>query len=147
VAEFWFIWSDKLGLPEYPTVYITLGLTMALQLLELPQFPGRIAATEMVSLVPEGVFFLDFTRPLETHRWFGLRNHWIGPAIAIFFPVVHEGEREGGYVVGVDRSSPYFEQLRSMWRQRYPSKGVAPSQAADPLKIVADFASQFPSQV
>jgi len=24
VAEFWVIWSDKLGLPEYPTVYITL---------------------------------------------------------------------------------------------------------------------------
>ena len=26
VAEFWFIWSDKLGLPEYPPVYITLGV-------------------------------------------------------------------------------------------------------------------------
>ncbi|WP_332778287.1 hypothetical protein [Polaromonas sp.] len=25
VAKFWFIWSDKLGLPEYPTVYITLN--------------------------------------------------------------------------------------------------------------------------
>lgn len=23
VAEFWFIWSDKLGFPDYPTVYIT----------------------------------------------------------------------------------------------------------------------------
>jgi len=26
VALFWFIWSDKLGLPEYPPVYITLDL-------------------------------------------------------------------------------------------------------------------------
>jgi hypothetical protein len=26
VAKFWFIWSDKLGLPEYPPVYITLGI-------------------------------------------------------------------------------------------------------------------------
>jgi hypothetical protein len=25
MAEFRFIWSDKLGLPEYSTVYITLG--------------------------------------------------------------------------------------------------------------------------
>ncbi len=28
VAEFWFIWSDKLGFPEYQTVYITLGCLM-----------------------------------------------------------------------------------------------------------------------
>lgn len=133
--------------PGYLTVYIELGLAMALQLFELPQFPGRTAATEMSSFVPEGIFFLDFSRPLETHRWFGVRNQWLGRPIAIFVPVVHEGEREGGYFVGVDRSSPYFEQLRSLWRQRYPSKEVAPTVAADQLKIVADFANQFPSQV
>ena len=28
VAEFWFIWADKLGLPEYPTVYITLAIML-----------------------------------------------------------------------------------------------------------------------
>ena len=27
VAQFWFIWSVKLGLPEYPPIYITLGST------------------------------------------------------------------------------------------------------------------------
>lgn len=30
VAQFWFIWSDKLGLPEYSQDYITLRLTMKL---------------------------------------------------------------------------------------------------------------------
>lgn len=120
---------------------------MALQLLELPQFPGRIAATEVGALVPEGVFFLDFSRPLATHRWLGFRNQWLGLPIALFFPVVHEGERNGGYVVGVDRSNPYFGQLRDLWRQRFPSQAAEPPVGADPLKVVADFASQFPSQV
>ena len=27
MAQFWFIWSDKLGLPEYPPVYIKLAVT------------------------------------------------------------------------------------------------------------------------
>ena len=120
---------------------------MALQLFELPQFPGRVAATEVASFAPEGVFFLDFSRPLETHRWLGVRNRWVGLPVAVFVPVVHQGEASGRYVVGVDRSNPYFAQVRALWQQRYPSKSESPLASADHLKIVADFANQFPGQV
>jgi hypothetical protein len=120
---------------------------MTLQLFELPQHPGRVAASEVGAVVPNGAFFLDFSRPLETQRWLGIRNRWIGLPIALFVPVVHEGEAEGGYVVGVDRSSPYFGQLRALWRERYPLANASPPVAVDNLQIVGDFANQFPSQV
>ena len=120
---------------------------MSLQLFELPQHPGRVAASEVGSITPDGVFFLDFSRPLETHRWLGIRNRWAGVSVALFAPVVHECQAEGGYVVGVDRSNPYFGQLRSLWRERYPSKNAIPSIPADSLRIVEDFANQFPGQV
>ena len=37
MVEFWFIWSDKLGLPEYPTVYITLSLIVRAPDIELTE--------------------------------------------------------------------------------------------------------------
>jgi hypothetical protein len=120
---------------------------MTVQLFELPQHPSRIAVSEVGSFIPGGSFFLDFSRPLETHRWLGVRNRWVGVATSIFVPIVHEAEAIGGYVVGVERTSPCFAQLRDLWRQRYPSKNAVPSSPADHLRIVADFANQFPGQV
>ncbi len=119
---------------------------MTLQLFELPNYPNQIAASEIDSFIPGGTFFLDFSRPLEHYRWFGILNRWIGFPIAVFMPVVHEGEHNGGYVVGVHRSDPHFALIRSLWKKRSPSKRTPPSTVADGLKIVADFATQFPNQ-
>ncbi|CAG0959487.1 hypothetical protein MTYP_00644 [Methylophilaceae bacterium] len=117
---------------------------MAITLITYDNPPTRFAATKIGVTVPDGRFFLDFTRSLEVIRWFGIRNRFIGPAIALFIPVVHEGEKSGGYVVGVSAGDPYFQDLRKLWKVRFPSPPFEVSQEADGLKIIADFATQFP---
>lgn len=48
------------------------------------------------------------------------------------------------YVIGVHRNGPYFQQLRAPWKQRYPSQRTPPTVEAEGLKVIADFATQFP---
>ena len=112
---------------------------MALRLFKLEKYPARVAVSDVDTFVVGGAFFLDFSRPLELRRWLG-----VGPVIAALVPVIHEGERTGGYVVGLERGNPYFGDIRELWRQRHPAKAPEPEALADGLKIVADFASQFP---
>jgi hypothetical protein len=59
--------------------------------------------------------------------------------------VVHERERNGGYVVGVEASNPYFGDIRELWKLRYPSDTPPPASEAEGMKISADFATQFPN--
>ena len=81
-------------------------MLMALRLFKLPDYPDRTAVSEVEGFVVDGAFFLDFSRPLEIHRWFGVANRWFGFAIGLFVPIIHQGEQQGGYVVGVHRSDP-----------------------------------------
>ena len=113
---------------------------MAIRLFKLEQHPNRVAVSDVDTFVIGGVFFLDFSRPLELRRWLG-----VGPAIGAFVPVVHEGEKNGGYVVGIERSNPYFGDIRELWKQHYPADASTPTTSADGVKIIADFASQFPN--
>jgi hypothetical protein len=123
----------------------SLGLRiMALTLIGFDNPPSRFAATKTGTTVPDGRFFLDFTRRLEVIRWFGVRNRYIGPAVGLLVPVVHEAQKSGGYVIGVDISDAYFRDLRKLWNERFPSRSVAVPEEADGLKIIADFATQFP---
>ncbi|BEP44070.1 hypothetical protein [Variovorax sp. V15] len=112
---------------------------MALQLLRLNAYPGRIAATKTGSVVPDGAFFLDFARPLKALRAFG-----IGPVTGFLVPVIHQGESRGGFVISVSRSEPYFVDLKPLWAHHQPGHKVAAAGNADNLAIVADFAAQFP---
>lgn len=116
---------------------------MATQLFQFNAYPNDIAVTK-TEFVSDGVFFLDFSRPLERLRWFGVLNRWFGFTAALSVPVVHQGEHQGGFVVGVHRSDPYFEKVLALWKARYPSKRNPPDTEADGLKIIADFATQFP---
>ena len=118
---------------------------MALTLIAFDYPPSRFAATEVGAIVPNGRFFLDFTRKLEVIRWLGVRNRYIGPAVGLLVPVVHEAEKSGGFVIGVDVSDPYFRDLRKLWKAHFPSGSVAVPEEADGLTIIADFATQFPS--
>jgi hypothetical protein len=117
---------------------------MALTLIAFDNPPSRFATTKVGATVPNGRFFLDFTRKLEVIRWLGVRNRYIGPAVGLLVPVVHEAEKSGGYVIGVDVSDPYFRDLRKLWKAHFPSSPVAVHEVADGLKIIADFATQFP---
>lgn len=71
-------------------------------------------------------------------------NQHFGIPIGLAVPVVHQGEQQGGYVIGAHRSEPAFGSIRALWRARYPSKVVRPTEVADGLKIIADFGTQFP---
>jgi hypothetical protein len=117
---------------------------MALKLIKLHAHPSEMAVTKVGSVVSDGAFFLDFSRPLERIRWLGVRNRWIGFTAALGVPVVHQGERSGGFVIGVGASDPYFADLQALWKAQYPAQRTPPATAADGLQIIADFAAQFP---
>jgi hypothetical protein len=93
---------------------------MALHLSELPDHPGQIAATKIGVFIPEGVFFLDFSRPLEPIWKPGLLIRWFHSPIGGLVPVVHQGERTGEYVIGIHRGDPCYAQLHALWKKRYP---------------------------
>ena len=98
----------------------------------------------MGSVIADGTFFLDFSRPLKRIRWFVVRNEWFGVTVGLLVPIVHERERTGGYVIGVSLSDPYFTDLQALWKANFPSQRKHPGKKADNLRIVADFAAQFP---
>ena len=114
------------------------------RLLRHPDHPNRVAISDADSFVVDGIFFLDFTRPLEHRRWFGIRNRFFGYLCGLLVPVVHQCESAGGFVVGVHRSDPRFAELRALWKRHYPAKRILPTAPAEGLKIIADFAKQFP---
>src|ERR1039457_5270546 len=80
---------------------------MATQLSQFDSHPNDIAITQ-TEFIPDGLFFLDFSRPLKHLRWFGITNEWFGFTVCLAVPVIHQNEKEGGFVVGVHRSDPYF---------------------------------------
>jgi hypothetical protein len=116
---------------------------MALRIFQLSEHPDQIAVSDVIAVVTggtfSGTFFLDFSRPLE------MRRRWFGRVFAMLVPVVHEGEHSGGYVIGVHRSDPAFGELLMLWKGRYPTQRTPPTQIADGLQIIADFARQFPN--
>lgn len=122
----------------------SLGLNMPITLVAFDDPPNRFAVTKVGAIVSDGRFFLDFTRKLEVIRWFGIRNRYFGPAVYLLVPVIHEAQRSGGYVVSVNVRDPYFQDLRKLWRAHFPSGPVTVANEADGLKIIGDFATQFP---
>lgn len=117
---------------------------MALTLFKLPSHPNEIAVSKIGSFVENGLFFLDFSRPLEIVRWLGVRNRWIGFPVALGVPIVHQGQLQSEFNASVFRTEPYFADIRELWRQRYPQKRTPPATETDGLKIIADFGTQFP---
>lgn len=118
---------------------------MPLTLIELTEYPDRLAVTKIDKVIHGGAFFLDFTRPLEVLRWLGIRNRWVGFAVGLLVPVVHQGEEHGGFVISVNPTDPYFSDIRALWKKQYPSKGFAlTAPPADGLSIIGAFAAQFP---
>ncbi len=117
---------------------------MPITLVAFDNPPSRFAVTKVGATVSDGRFFLDFARKLEVIRWFGIRNRYIGPAVGLLVPVIHEAQGFGGYVISVNVGDPYFKDLRKLWRARFPSSSLTVANEADDLKIIGDFATQFP---
>lgn len=111
---------------------------MAVRLFKLERHPRRIAISGAETFVVGGAFFLDFSRPLVVRRYLG-----VGPVSGLFVPVIHEGEREGSYLVDVDRDNPYFADIQELWRQRFPSTAAPPAHFHRRQDILAHFVAQF----
>lgn len=99
------------------------------------------AASKTGASIAGSRFLLDFSRPLEIRRWPHSR---IGFAIGLLVPVIHETDDEGGYVVSLHRSEPYFHDIRVLWNRWYPSERRAPIGEKNGIKIIGDFANTFP---
>jgi hypothetical protein len=119
--------------------------TMPLLLLELGAHPGRIAATLSGSCLPEGAFFLDFSRPLRVERWLLVWNFRIGYPWALHVPLVHQGEAQGTRQIAIERADPYFAELKRLWQTRHPQPLPTPASAAEPARVASDYAAQFPA--
>jgi hypothetical protein len=118
---------------------------MALTLFMFPDHPHDYALTKVDAPLSDCVFFLDFSRPLEKRRWFGVLNRWIGPTVGLLVPVIHESEQEAaGFVVSVSRGEPYFVDLPKLWRRHKGSHRMLTSPNVDGLRIAADFGRHFP---
>ena len=68
----------------------------------------------------------------------------LGPTVALLAPVVHVGEKSGGYVVGVNRGEPYFEDIPRLWRKHRAAPRALAAGPVDGLQVIADFARHFP---
>src|SRR5271165_1559644 len=114
---------------------------MAVKLFSLDEFPDRIAVSKLEQYIEGGVFFLDFSRSLKVIRVLFGRKLPFGVATGLFVPVVHQGQSDGGYVISVHNSDPVFKVVRQLWKRHHPSPQATPSETADGLKIIADFAT------
>ena len=119
-------------------------MSNTVQLFEFDDYPGRIAISRVQPPVSGSAFFLDFTRKIEKHRWFGMNNRWIGRIRTLTVPVIHECESEGGFVIAVHRDEPMFEELLSIWKSRFPSTKIEPRVHVSKLEIIADWGLHFP---
>ena len=117
---------------------------MPLLLLQLASHPEEIAATKLDQCLPDGAFFLDFSRPLGVQRFCGVWNRWLGTVMALHVPVVHQDEVTGCRMIAVERVDPYFKELRRLWQERHPLVRPAPRRLVDGQRVEADFAAQFP---
>ena len=128
----------------------------------------RVAVSDNGTLaISGGEFFLDFSRPLTEGRRFSLLGVRFGQVTRLLVPVVHRRESrptgdERGYVIDVNRETDLrlfgdqgyvkpdtnaVDFMLSMWRADYPAPHREPTDPADGLTIIADFAKQFPTHV
>lgn len=117
---------------------------MTLALFGFPDAPHDIGVSKTCAEPNACAFMLDFSRPVEMIRWFGVRNSMLGPTVALLVPVVHVGETSGGYVFGVSRGEPYFKDIPKIWRKHLKASRMLVAEHVDGFEVVADFARHFP---
>ena len=116
---------------------------MSLTIYSFHDHPHEFAVTKINAPLEQCVFLLDFTRPLKKWRQLFGRKTRIGITVALIVPIIHQGEKEGGFLIGVDKSDPYFADLLKLWNKHYGTKRSLAS-SVEPLEIIADFAIHFP---
>ena len=118
---------------------------MSLTLYGFHDRPHDVTATKIGADLADCVFLLDFSRPLRRVRWWlGIKNPWVGVTTGLIVPVVHQAEEQGGYIVGVYRSDPYFVDIPKLWKQHRGKRRTIRAEKIGGLEIIADFARHFP---
>lgn len=120
---------------------------MSLQIFGYHADPSSFAVTKAEVGLKDCAFLLDFARPLEKVRWFGVNNKWIGITVALYVPIVHHGEKSGGFRFLIMAREPYFADIKGLWRKHRGSRPTMVTQSVDPGKIIADFAAHFPDLI
>lgn len=118
---------------------------MRTNLFALDEFPNRIAVSKTKNYVIGGTFFLDFSRDLRTIRQLFGYNCPFGISIGIAVPVVHQLEGRGSFEIGVSTSDAVYKTIRKLWKERYPTNAAEPTGDYNGIKIISDFATQFPN--
>ena len=117
---------------------------MALTLFGFQDRPQDFAVTKAGLPLEECAFLLDFTRPLEKLRWFGVTNRWLGFTTGLFVPVVHQSEEKGEFIVSLQHGHPYFADIPRLWQKHGGTTRTIRSEPVGGLEIVAAFAKHFP---
>jgi hypothetical protein len=60
-----------------------------IQIGKVDEYPDEIAVSKTGSFVRDGMYFLDFSRPIKILRWFGVKNYRFGFAVGLLVPVIH----------------------------------------------------------
>ena len=117
---------------------------MALTIYGIPNYPHDFLVTKVDAPLEQCAFLLDFSRELQIVRWLFGRNKLIGLPVGLFVPVVHIGEREGGYVIGVSRGEPYFSEIPKLWKKHSRSTSSRTFEESSLTEIIGGFAIHFP---
>jgi hypothetical protein len=117
---------------------------VTVQIFKVPALRNGIAVSSVGSCVEGGAFLLDFTKPLKFVRG----NKWLPFSTAISVPVIHQSETyAAGYTVAVHRWTPEWRAIKGLWKLVETGRFQPQHKPSGPysgLKIIADFATQFP---
>ena len=116
---------------------------METTLFELPEFPNRIAISKAKDYQINGTFFLDFSKPLRTLRWFAKLNWTFGIDVGLQVPVIHQAENNGQLVVGCNYSDRNYKVIKKLWKLHYPAANPIVDKEVDGINLMVDFAKQF----
>src|SRR5574337_1368939 len=117
---------------------------MTLTVYDFRGHPSTFSVTKVDAPLEECSFFLDLSRLREKKRWFGIHNKWIGRTVGLSVPIVHIGEKQGGYAMLVVRGEPYFKDIQAWWKRHRGSKLTLTGPKTEVLDVIADFGRHFP---
>lgn len=113
---------------------------MPVNMFLLSMHPDRVAISKIDIDPHDGLFFLDFARPLEVRRRWGF-------AVSLVVPVKHQSEMTSSFSIGVPRTDPAFANIRSLWKKgEYPKDGLATGPYSSPETMAAHYRLNFPDE-
>jgi hypothetical protein len=122
--------------------------TQTVLLYRVPAFPESVGVSKVDPPVDGGAFFFDFSAPVRvTKSFLGKRNSRLGTDIELQAPIIHQGQSVSDpnrFSITVYPRDPRFSQIRTLWKESYPSPAQPTGTVVSGLKVLVDFYTQFP---